>query len=114
MDPKHRTPRSLGDPVVFTAQQSEWKTGSASDSGVRLAVVIGGFHLEDIGDDAVDLHVADEPSEEQLLCDCGADQPEGGETHQQLGEPEKGGRRKSNMCCAAASLPRGRPLGTDR
>lgn len=57
-----------------------------------LAVVVGGLHLEDVGDDAVDLHVPDEAGEEQLLCDGGADQPEGRETQQQLGQP--GGETK--------------------
>lgn len=58
----------------------------------RLAVVVGGLHLEDVGDDAVDLHVPDEAGEEELLGDGGADQPEGRETQQQLGQP--GGREE--------------------
>lgn len=60
-----------------------------SDPRRRLAVVVGGLHLEDVGDDAVDLHVADEAGEEQLLGDGGADQPEGRETQQQLGQPDR-------------------------
>lgn len=52
-----------------------------------LAVVVGGLHLEDVGDDAVDLNVPNEAGKEQLLCDGGADQPEGRETQQQLGQP---------------------------
>lgn len=91
-DHKYRMARSLGDPVQFLQLNSPIREGGgASDSGVRLAVVIGGFHLEDVGDDAVDLHVTNEPCEEQLLGDGGAYQPEGRQTHQQLGEPEKRG-----------------------
>lgn len=60
-----------------------------SDPRRRLAVVVGGLHLEDVGDDAVDLHVADEAGEEELLGDGGADQPEGRETQQQLGQPDR-------------------------
>lgn len=86
-------------PVQFLQLDCPIRGGDgASDCGVRLAVVIGGFHLEDVGDDAVDLHVANEPGEEQLLRDGGAYQPEGGQTHQQLGEPEKRGHPNSNVC----------------
>lgn len=60
-----------------------------SDSSDRLAVIISGLHFEDIRDDAVDLHVSNETSEEQLLCDCCTDQPEGRETQEQLGQPER-------------------------
>lgn len=68
-----------------------WEVGGQglSDSRWRLAVVVGGLHLEDIGDDAVDLHVPDEAWEEQLLGDGGADQPESRETQQQLGQPDR-------------------------
>lgn len=56
-----------------------------SDTRHGLAVIISGLHFEDIWDDAVDLHVADEPREKQLLCDSCTYQPEGGKTQQQLG-----------------------------
>lgn len=60
-----------------------------SDPRRRLAVVVSGLHLEDIGDDAVDLYVPDEAGEEQLLGDGGTDQPESRETQQQLGQPDR-------------------------
>lgn len=56
-----------------------------SDPGDRLAIVIGRLHFEDVRDDTVDLHIANEPREKQLLCDSGTDQPEGRKTQQQLG-----------------------------
>lgn len=58
-----------------------------SDPRDGLAVVICGLHLEDIGDDAVDLNVTNESSEEQLLCDRCTDEPQGREPQQQLGQP---------------------------
>lgn len=112
LDHKYRTLRSLGDTVQFSQLSSPIrKQDGVSDSRVRLAVVVGGFHLEDVGDDAVDLHVPDEPGEEQLLCDGGAYQPEGRETHQQLGEPEKRGHGTQTGALWHASQ---RQLGTDR
>lgn len=56
-----------------------------SDPRHGLAVIVSGLHLEDVRDDAVDLHVADEPGEEQLLGNSCTYQPEGGKTQQQLG-----------------------------
>lgn len=83
----------------FTVQRCNrtrvWGRG-LSEPRRPLAVVVGGLHLEDVGDDAVDLHVPDEAGEEELLCDGGADEPEGRETQQQLGQP--GGETK---CCRA-------------
>lgn len=55
----------------------------------RLAVVISGLHFQDVGDDAVNLHVANEASEKQLLCYCCTYEPKGWETQQQLGQPVK-------------------------
>lgn len=57
----------------------------ASDSRDGLAIIISGLHFEDVRDDAVNLHVANEPSEKQLLGDSCTYQPEGRETQQQLG-----------------------------
>lgn len=56
-----------------------------SDPRDCLAIIIGGLHFEDVRDDAVDLHVANEPCEKQLLCDSSTYQPEGRKTQQQLG-----------------------------
>ena len=45
----------------------------------RLAVVVGRFHFEDVGDDAVNLDVADEAREEELLSHTSADQTQRGQ-----------------------------------
>lgn len=105
----------LVTPVQFLQLNSPIREGGgASDSGVRLAVVIGGFHLEDVGDDAVDLHVTNEPCEEQLLSDGGAYQPEGRQTHQQLGEPEKRGHGTQTCAVEHSFLMCWHRLSTDR
>lgn len=56
-----------------------------SDARGHLAVVVSGLHLEDVRDDAVYLHVADETSEEELLGDGRTHEPQGRETQKQLG-----------------------------
>lgn len=60
-------------------------SGQRSDASAHLAVVVSGLHLEDVRDDAVYLHVADEASKEQLLCHRCTHQPQGRKTKQQLG-----------------------------
>lgn len=70
---------------VFTVQCFNYKWHSVSHPRGRLAIIIGGFHFEDVRDDAVNLHVANEPSEKQLLGDSCTYQPEGRKTQQQLG-----------------------------
>lgn len=77
--------------------QRVWGGGGdegGSNRGQRLAVVVGGVHFEDVRDDAVDLHVADEAGEEELLGDGGADQTQGGKPQEQLGQPAQGEREK--------------------
>lgn len=75
--------------VISTATKTVHFTESDCHSD-HLAVVVGGFHLKDVGDDAINLHVADETGEKELLCDGRAHQSERRETQEQLGQP--GGR----------------------
>lgn len=98
-------PQSVHSPTVQSGRGRGW--GLSEPRPRPLAVVVGGLHLEDVGDDAVNLHVPDEAGKEQLLGDGGADQPQGRQTQQQLGQP--GGLMKdcsvvktvhrSNACC---------------
>ena len=53
----------------------------------ELGLVLRGLHLENIGDDGVDLHVADQPGEEELLEHVGLEGAEGGEDEEEVGEP---------------------------
>lgn len=59
----------------FTVQCCNYKWHSVSDPRDRLAIIISGLHFEDVRDDAVDLHIANEPGEKQLLGDSCTDQP---------------------------------------
>ena len=50
----------------------------------HLQVVLGRLHAQDVRDDAVDLHAADEAREEQLLHGVGAEGLEGREAQHQV------------------------------
>lgn len=61
-----------------------------------LAIVLCCFHFEDVGDDAVNGDVSDEPGKEQFLGDAGAHQPQRGQAHQDPGQPAREGRGVRN------------------
>ena len=52
-----------------------------------MVLVLPRLHLEDVGDDAVDLDVADEAGEEEVLEGVGVEGAEGGEEEEEAGEP---------------------------
>lgn len=57
-----------------------------------LAIVLCCFHFENVGDDAVNGDISNEPSKEQFLGDAGAHQPQRGQANQDPGQPGREGR----------------------
>ena len=53
----------------------------------QVVLIFFRLHLEDVGDDAVDLDVPDEAGEEKILQSLGVEGAEGREKQQQPGEP---------------------------
>lgn len=62
--------------------------------GRVLAVVLGRLHLEDVRDDAVDGHVANQAGEEELLRDARVHEAQGRQAGEDAGQPadDKSGR----------------------
>lgn len=74
----------------------------------QLRVVVCRLHAQDVGDDAVDLHVPNQSCKEQLLRQGSTHQPQGRQAQEQPGQPAKEGREGSVSCVFGTVLLAGR------